>query len=66
MYNIFGNSDRNIRLGTNDRSYNYGMKKLKNEMESYVRIEGKGFEKPYVPLYGGRGNHNLPQLSLRS
>ena len=28
---------------------------LKNEMESYVRIGGRGFEKSYVPLHGGRG-----------
>ena len=27
---------------------------LKNEMESYIRIEGNGFEKSYVPLHGGR------------
>lgn len=37
-------------------------------MESYVRMGGGGesFEKPYVPLYGGRGNQKLPKLSLRS
>ena len=28
---------------------------LKNEMESYVRLGGKAFEKSYVPLHGGRG-----------
>jgi len=27
---------------------------LKNKMESYVRI-GRGYEKSYVPLHGGRG-----------
>ena len=26
---------------------------LKNEMESYLRIGGEGFEKSYVPLHGG-------------
>ena len=31
---------------------------LKNEMESYVRIGGRGFKKSYVPLHGGRGVKN--------
>ena len=26
---------------------------LKNEMESYVRKAGEGFEKSYIPLHGG-------------
>ena len=28
---------------------------LKNEMKSYVRIGGRGFEKSYVPSHGVRG-----------
>ena len=33
--------------------YNFIM--LRNEMESYVRIGGEGFEKSYVPLHRGGG-----------
>jgi hypothetical protein len=36
---------------------------LKNEMESYIRIEGEGFEKSYIPLHGGQ---KLPKSSLHN
>ena len=39
---------------------------LKNEMESYVRIGGEGFEKSYVPVHGGRGVKKFPKSSLRN
>ena len=37
---------------------------LKNEMESYVRIRGQGFEKSYVPYMGVGGSQKLPKSSL--
>ena len=46
----------------NSVKYNFIM--LKNEMESYVRIRGEGFEKFYVPLHGGRGSKKLTKSSL--
>jgi len=39
-------------------STKYNFIRLKNEMESYVRIGEEGFEKSYVPLHGGRGVKN--------
>ena len=39
---------------------------LKNEMESYVRIGGEGFEKSYVFLRGVGGGQKLPKSSLRN
>ena len=41
----------------NSVKYNFIM--LENEMESYVRIGGEGFEKSYVPLHGGIGVRNF-------
>ena len=39
---------------------------FKNEMESNLRIGGEGFEKSYVPLYGGRGSQKMAKSSLRN
>jgi len=36
---------------------------LKNEMESYVRIGGEGFEKSYVP-YMGLGGSEIDKIIL--
>ena len=46
-------------------SAKYNLIVLKNEMEFYVRIGGKGFEKSYVPLRGAgkvKNCQNLPYL----
>ena len=39
---------------------------LKNEMESYVRIEGRGFKTHSTPTWGGVGGQKLPKSSLRN
>ena len=38
---------------------------LKNEIESYERIGGEGFEKSYIPLHGVGGS-KLPKSSLHN
>ena len=46
----------------NGVKYNFIM--LKNEMESYVRLGGKGFEQSYVPLHGVGEGQKLQKSSL--
>ena len=37
---------------------------LKNEIESYVRIGGEGFEKSYIPLHGHGGGSKIAKIIL--